>query len=126
MEKLLNELLQLALDWKNFSHKKYGWDTQRYGNVKCYFADSGDHTAVNIEEFSIGFFQRPKIEARIDTLNETHLRNLIDKYRAELSVEKSKFEKEEEREKEERKKLRIENLKKQLQEELGQEINIQA
>lgn len=53
--KQLEELTEIAKEFKKYSKERNGWDTQEYYdpdtslNVRCYFADKSDHTSVDFD-----------------------------------------------------------------------------
>lgn len=116
MEDLIKQFFELCKRWREFSREAYGWQIREYGEVRCYFADSGEHTSVTIEDISVGFFSSPDIEGKISKLTEKNLSRLIDEYSAKLDSLKHEFESRSETEKNEEKQRLIDGLKKRLTE----------
>jgi hypothetical protein len=59
MKDLLERLIKLAEEWRDFSRSVNGWDCREYldHHVSCYFAHGGDHASVSfyIRDRSITF-----------------------------------------------------------------------
>jgi len=122
MEKTLNQLLELAIDFKELSLKYNGWQTTTYKRedycVNCYFEEGGNsYFSVTFDGefcFEINFFNPPVFEIRKDYLNNKNLKKLLKKYKEFYNQLEEEFKRKTEEEKERKRLERIKILEAEL------------
>jgi len=125
MEKTLNDLLKLTVDFKQLSLKYNGWSTKVYKKdgfrIVCYFSENSNHTAVSFNnplfrEFEVSFFNPPEFFFKEPYANNKSLKSLFTQYKKFYKEIKKQLETESKEEKEQRRLDRIKLLEKELKE----------
>jgi len=99
----INDFVQLCKDFREFSQRVHGWNTELYCDKKvwCYFADQRNHTSVTIDDIEVSFHTQPKITIPINMIGglaaitksyRNKLNTLIKDYDA-LALEKNELDK---------------------------------
>ena len=119
MKKKTDNLIKLAKEYRSFSHEANGWSTESYFDgdleVRCYFADESDYTAVSIGEFDVNFHNSIELEIRYNILNNKSLEELFIKGTKLLKHLRLEIKKKTKEEKEKDIKKRKEVLEKELE-----------
>lgn len=118
----LQELTEIAREWRNLSKEINGWLIEEYNvdgmNVRCYFATGSNHTSVDFtisgKTICIGFFSPVQYELNNISCLE-NIRNFIDSARNAYVKTKEQQTDETKRQHEEQKKSRIKLLKIELE-----------
>ena len=59
MKKTIDNLIELAKQYRSFSQETKGWSIEYYYEedleVRCYFASESNYTSVQIDEFQVSF-----------------------------------------------------------------------
>ena len=124
MKELLQKLIDLARDWRDFSLMFNGWQCEHYCDemVWCYFSDNSDHSMVrfNIKQWSfswdtieIAFHSTPDVSG-FTARSADAIVDCIDKYLKLLDKEKEEFAKLGKAKIEKRNQVRVNKLEKQL------------
>lgn len=124
MKELIQRLIDLAKDWRDFSQTRHGWDCKTYCNerISCYFADNRDHSSVTfkIKHFSFYWdtidvaFHSPPIISGFTIRSVGAINACISECSKLLEQEKSDFDKLTQEQVKAEKQVKIDILEKRL------------